>query len=141
MIREQVLLPPHRRPMGQPAAAVTPPPGSAPTPPERRRLVGLTPGLAPNGLEAGVITRLLEGDPRDPLAASLLDTLASLTAEALQQAPNGAEGSTPAEVRGVAARIATGLAVALLESDLADRITARLAEEAPFAEGWRSCPE
>jgi hypothetical protein len=141
MIREQVLLPPHRRPMGQPAAAVTPPPEPGPTPPERRRLVGLTPGLAPNGLEAGVITRLLEGDPLDPLAASLLDTLASLTAEALQQAPNGAEGSTPAEVRGVAARIATGLAVALLESDLADRITARLAEEAPFAEGWRSCPE
>jgi hypothetical protein len=29
----------------------------------------------------------------------------------------------------------------LLESDLAERITARLAEEAPFAEGWRSCPE
>jgi hypothetical protein len=108
----------------------------------RPRLVGLTPALAPNGLEAGVITRLLEGDPQaDSLGDSLLDTLAILTAEALHQAPNGAAGSTPAEVRGLAARIATGLAVALLESDLAERITVRLAEEAPFAEGWRSCPE
>ena len=89
-----------------------------------------------------MITRLLEGDPlADGVAASLLDILATLTAEALLQAPNGAAGSTPDEVRGVAARIATGLAVALLESDLAERITARLAEEAPFAEGWRSCPE
>jgi hypothetical protein len=94
--------------------------------------------MPPSGLEAGVIAHLLEGDR---LAASLLETLATRTAEALLQAPNGAAGSSPAEVRGVAARIATGLAVALLESDLADRITARLAEEAPFAEGWRSCPE
>jgi len=138
MIREHVLLGPHRRPTGLTPAAVTPAPGLGPTPPERPRLVGLTPGMPPSGLEAGVIARLLEGDP---LAASLLDTLATLTAAALQQAPNGASGSTPADVRGVAARIATGLAVALLESDLADRITARLAEEAPFAEGWRSCPE
>jgi len=138
MIREHVLLGPHRRPTGLSAAAVTPAPGLGPPPPERPRLVGLTPGMPPSGLEAGVIARLLEGDP---LAASLLDTLATLTAAALQQAPNGAAGSTPADVRGVAARIATGLAVALLESDLADRITARLAEEAPFAEGWRSCPE
>ena len=141
MIREHVLLGPHRRPTGQAAAAVTPPPGPGPTPPERPRLVGLTPGLPPSGLEAGVIARLLDGDPRDPLAASLLDTLAILTAEALQAAPNGAAGSTADEVRGVAARIATCLAVTLLESDLAERITARLAEEAPFAEGWRSCPE
>jgi|GEM_PF-1780837 hypothetical protein len=138
MIREHVLLGPHRRPTGQAAAVVTPPPAPGPTPPERPRLVGLTPGIPPSGLEAGVIAHLLEGDP---LAASLLDTLATLAATALQQAPNGAAGSTPAEVRGVAARIATGLAVALLESDLADRITARLVEEAPFAEGWRSCPE
>jgi len=89
-----------------------------------------------------VITRLLEGDPLPHgVGDSLLDTLATLTAEALLQAPNGAAGSTPDEVRGVAARIATSLAVALLESDLAERITARLAEEAPFAQGWRSCPE
>ena len=138
MIREHVLLGPHRRPTGQAAAAVTAAPGQGPTPAGRPRLVALTPGMPASGLEAGVIARLLEGDP---LAASLLDTLATLTAEALQEAPNGAAGSTPAEVRGVAARIATGLAVALLESNLADRITARLAEEAPFAEGWRSCPE
>ena len=138
MVREHVLLPPHRRPTGQAAAGVTAPPGQGPTPPERPRLVGLTPGMPPSGLEAGVIARLLEGDR---LTASLLETLATRTAEALLQAPNGAAGSSPAELRGVAARIATGLAVALLESDLADRITARLAEEAPFAEGWRSCPE
>jgi di/tricarboxylate transporter len=41
----------------------------------------------------------------------------------------------------VLAGAGSGLAVALLESDLAERITARLAHEAPFAEGWRSCPE
>ena len=75
------------------------------------------------------------------ISAGFSHTLAILTVEALQAAPNGATGSTAAEVRGVAARIATGLAVTLLESDLAERITSRLAEEAPFAEGWRSCPE
>jgi hypothetical protein len=84
-----------------------------------------------------VIAALLQVDRP---GGSLLDTLAGLTAEALQQAPL-APGVSPVEVRGVAARLATGLAVALLESDLADRITARLAEEAPFADGWRSCPE
>ena len=45
-----------------------------------------------------MIARLLE---EDALGDSLLDTLATLTAEALQEAPNGAAGSTPAEVRGV----------------------------------------
>ena len=134
MIREQVLSGPHHRPVA--------PMGSAPqgngTSPERPRLVAHTPGVTPGGLEASVIARLLEGERP---GESLLDTLASLTAAALQEGPNGAAGSTPAEVRGVAARIATGLAVALLESDLADRIAAQLAEEAPFAEGWRSCPE
>lgn len=79
----------------------------------------------------------------DLAAGPLLDTIAALSAEALQQAPLAAAPPSPAELRSTAARIATGLAVAvaLLESDLADRIAARLAEKAPFAEGWRSCPE
>ena len=139
MIREHVLPVPLRRSLGP---VVSTPQAEGATPPARPRLVALTPGVPPGGLEAGVIARLLEGDPlADPLGDSLLDTLSTLTAEALQEAPNGAAGSTPAEVRGVAARIATGRAVALLESDLAERITARLAQEAPVAEGWRSCPE
>ena len=135
MIREQVLHGTHRRPPGQAAAA---PQGPGPISASRSRLVALTPGAGPGRVEARIIADLVQGDLP---AGSLLDTLATLTANALQEAPNGGAGSTPAEVRGVAARIATGLAVALLESDLAERITARLAEEAPFAEGWRSCPE
>lgn len=135
MIREHLLPGPHRRPL---ASVVSAPQGAATTQPVRPRLVALTPGNRHGGLEAGVIARLLEEKgPGD----SLLDSVARLTAEALQQAPLTSTESTPSEVRGVAARIATGLAVALLESDLADRITARLAQEAPFAEGWRSCPE
>jgi hypothetical protein len=130
MIREHALPLPLRRSLGP---VVSTPQANGASPPARPRLVALTAGIPSGGLEAAVIARLLEGDP--------LGTLAILTAEALQAAPNGAAGSTAAEVRGVAARIATGLAVTLLESDLAERITARLAEEAPFAEGWRSCPE
>ncbi len=76
------------------------------------------------------------------VGSSLLDAIADRTASALQQsAAVGAAIPGPEEVRGVAARLATGLAVALLQSDLADRIAARLEAEAPFAEGWRSCPE
>jgi hypothetical protein len=41
----------------------------------------------------------------------------------------------------VAARVAAGLAVALMESDLSERIAAELAERSAFAEGWRACPE
>ena len=33
------------------------------------------------------------------------------------------------------------LAVALMESDLAERVALLLAEDLPFAEGWRACPE
>ena len=135
MIREHVLPVPLPRSLG-PVVSTQEAHGA--TPPARPRLVALSPVVPSGGLEAAVIARLLEGGP---LGDSLLDTLAILTAEALQAAPNGAAGSTADEVRGVAARIATGLAVTLLESDLAERITARLAEEAPFAEGWRSCPE
>jgi hypothetical protein len=87
-------------------------------------------------LEATVLEGLLHGEL---VGASLLDAIAERTASALQQSPAVAQG--PAELRGVAARLATGLAVALLQSDLADRIAARLEAEAPFADGWRSCPE
>jgi hypothetical protein len=72
----------------------------------------------------------------------LLDDLATLCAEALRQAPwEGGEAEETLAVRGVAARVAAGLAVALMESDLAERIHARLAEHTAFAEGWRACPE
>ena len=138
MIREPVLPGTHRRPTGQAAAAVPFLQGPVPAPSSRPRLVELHPGGSSAGVEAAVLAQLVQ---QDLPAGSLLDTLARLTAEALQQAPNSVEAFTPSEVRGVAARIATGLAVALLESDLSERITARLAQEAPFAEGWRSCPE
>jgi hypothetical protein len=90
-------------------------------------------------VEASVLEGLLHGEL---VGSSLLDAIADRTASALQQsAAVGAAIPGPEEVRGVAARLATGLAVALLQSDLADRIAARLEAEAPFAEGWRSCPE
>lgn len=93
---------------------------------------------ATTGVEAEVLEGLLGGDlPTGPL----LEAIADLTASALQQGASVGVGIAPAEVRGVAARVATGLAVALLQSDLAERISARLAAEAPFADGWRSCPE
>lgn len=135
MIREPTLLGPHRRPTGPAVAA---PPGPAATPPARPRLVALNSAASAGGVESLVIARVLNGEGA---RSALLDTLATLTAGALQEAPNAWTGATPAELRGVAARIATGLAVALLESDLAERIASRLAQEAPFAEGWRSCPE
>ena len=100
--------------------------------------MALNSAASAGGVESLVIARVLNGEGA---RSALLDTLATLTAGALQEAPNAWTGATPAELRGVAARIATGLAVALLESDLAERIASRLAQEAPFAEGWRSCPE
>jgi hypothetical protein len=71
----------------------------------------------------------------------LLDDLATLSAEALRQLPGEGTGPDAVRLRGVAARVAAGLAVALMESDLADRIAAELAERSAFAEGWRACPE
>lgn len=113
MIREPALLTPHRRPPGPGAAA----PGEG-------------------GLEQAVVASLLEGGAGEP---ALVDTIAELAARALQAAPEAAAAAP--EVRALAARIATGLAVALLQSDLGERISARLADQAPFAEGWLSCPE
>ena len=71
----------------------------------------------------------------------LLDDLATLSAEAMRQHPWPDAGPQASQVRGIAARVAAGLAVALMESDLAERITARLAERSAFADGWRACPE
>jgi hypothetical protein len=71
----------------------------------------------------------------------LLDDLASLCAEAMRQQSWGEASPDPASLRGVADRVAAGLAVALMESDLPERIAAALAERSAFAEGWRACPE
>ncbi|MFM9102975.1 MAG: hypothetical protein ACKOPS_17280, partial [Cyanobium sp.] len=90
------------------------------------------------GLEREVIEGLLRGDLPGGL---LLEAIADHCAAALQRSPEAAVGVSAAELRGLAARVSTGLAVALLQSDLSERIAARLAAEAPFAEGWRSCPE
>jgi hypothetical protein len=101
----------------------------------RRKLPHLLP--QPGALERvdGVVVGALmdQGD--------LLDDLATLCAEALRQAPWEAAEAEASAVRGVAARVAAGLAVALMESDLAERIAAKLAERSAFAEGWRACPE
>jgi hypothetical protein len=81
----------------------------------------------------------------------LLADLARLCAEALRRSA-GAGAATEAEtvgvadtdkaaVKGLTTRVAASLAVALLESDLAERVETLLVEEAPFAEGWRACPE
>lgn len=72
----------------------------------------------------------------------LVQKIAALTCEALRRTtPPGGEAPSAALVKGVAARVAAGLAVALMESDLAERIAAQLAERSAFAEGWRACPE
>jgi hypothetical protein len=71
----------------------------------------------------------------------LLDDLAILCAEALRQTAWEGAGPDGRAIRGVAARVAAGLAVALMESDLPERISDKLAERSPFAEGWRACPE
>ncbi|MEB3254977.1 MAG: hypothetical protein VKJ05_01185 [Synechococcaceae cyanobacterium] len=99
----------------------------------RRKLPHLLPA-AHDRVDAVVVAALVgQGD--------LLDDLASLSAEALRPLPWGEPGPDPAVLRGVAARVAAGLAVALMESDLAERIAAALVERSAFAEGWRACPE
>lgn len=101
----------------------------------RRKLPHLLP--VPAGfdrVDAVVVSALVgQGD--------LLDDLATLSAEALRQLPWPETGPDAASLRGVAARVAAGLAVALMESDLSERIAAQLAERSAFAEGWRACPE
>ena len=101
----------------------------------RRKLPHLLP--VPAGLERvdAVVVAALVGQ------GELLEDLASLSAEALRQLPWPEAGPDGPQVRGVAARVAAGLAVALMESDLAERIATRLAERSAFADGWRACPE
>jgi len=101
----------------------------------RRKLPPLLTPPAPPGqelLDELVVTTLLGH-------GELLADLARLCAEALRRSA-GAEVDRAA-VRGLTTRVAASLAVALLESDLAERVEALLTEEAPFAEGWRACPE
>lgn len=126
MLRELPLPGPQHRPAAPPVVlAAARACAAAPSP------------LPSGGIEAEVLETLLGSDlPAGPL----LDAIASRAAAALQEQAAGLP-IAPAELRGVAARIATGLAVALLQSDLNERIAARLAAEAPFADGWRSCPE
>lgn len=101
----------------------------------RRKLPHLLP--VPGALDRvdGVVVGALvdQGD--------LLDDLATLSAEALRQFSWQDAGPDAAVLRGVAARVAAGLAVALMESDLAERVAEKLMERSPFAEGWRACPE
>ena len=99
----------------------------------RRKLPHLlpTPG-APDGLDRVVVTTLLGH-------GEVLHDLARLCADALRR--SGGPEVESAVVRGLTTRVAAGLAVALMESDLPERVEGLLAEEAPFAEGWRACPE
>lgn len=132
MLREQRLPAPTLRlaPSGSPLVAL--PSASV------RPCQAVPTGEASGGVEKAVIDVLLRGELPGGL---LLDAMADQCAAALQQSPEAAAGLSAAELRGLAARVATGLAVALLQSDLNERIAARLAAEAPFADGWRSCPE
>jgi hypothetical protein len=131
MLLEQPLSGPQRRPGGPGAPLVLVPAAAS-----RPRVVAPTPETG--AVEAAVLDGLLHGELVGP---SLLEAIAERTACALQRNAAGGDAPSAEQVRGVAARVATGLAVALLQSDLADRIAARLEAEAPFAEGWRSCPE
>jgi hypothetical protein len=136
MLSEHSQVRPRRRLTLQPAPTRTLAPA---TPLPLRPRPGATLSAASNAsVEATVLEILLKSEAN---GAGLLDVIASHTAEALQQTPQAEACPTAAELRGIAARIATGLAVALLESDLPERIGDRLAAEAPFSEGWRSCPE
>ena len=69
----------------------------------------------------------------------LLADLARLCAEALRRSSD--TEVERAAVRDLTTRVAASLAVALLESDLSERVESLLAEDAPFAEGWLACPE
>jgi hypothetical protein len=103
-----------------------------------RKLPHLLPAAAdPAALDRLVVSTLLAH-------GELMGDLARLCADALRRggaiAPDDAELEAGV-VTGLTTRVAASLAVALMESDLAERVRALLAEEAPFAEGWRACPE
>ncbi|MEB3331572.1 MAG: hypothetical protein VKI83_03650 [Synechococcaceae cyanobacterium] len=103
----------------------------------RRKLPHLlAPPSGQVGLDRVVVATLLAH-------GELLNDLARLCADALRRSGAGEldNGSESAVVKGLSTRVAASLAVALMQSDLPERVTALLAEEAPFAEGWRACPE
>lgn len=94
-----------------------------------------TPPIAEDAVDAAVVRALLH-------QTDLLQDIAALTGEALRRLNTaGGDGPSPALVKGVAARVAAGLAVGLMESDLVPRIERCLEAGQPFAESWRSCPE
>lgn len=97
----------------------------------RRKLPALLPTPA-DALDGAVVTALIGH-------GELLSDLARLCADVLRRR-SGQEVEATA-VRGLTTRVAASLAVALLESDLEERVELLLAQEAPFAEGWRACPE
>jgi len=98
----------------------------------RRKLPHLLSASDPEGLDRIVVATLLDH-------GELLSDLSRLCADALRR--TGGSELDPALVKGLTTRVAASLAVALLESDLDQRVAALMAQEAPFADGWRACPE
>ena len=98
----------------------------------RRKLPHLLAASDPAGLDRLVVETLLAH-------GELLVDLSRLCADALRR--TGGSELDPALVRGLTTRVAASLAVALMESDLDERVAAQMAQEAPFAEGWLACPE
>jgi hypothetical protein len=98
----------------------------------RRKLPHLLAASDPSGLDRLVVDTLLGH-------GELLSDLARLCADALRR--TGGSALDPALVKGLTTRVAASLAVGLMESDLDARVAELMAEEAPFAEGWRACPE
>lgn len=98
----------------------------------RRKLPHVLAAADPAGLDHLVVETLLGH-------GELLSDLARLCADALRR--TGGSDLDPALVKGLTTRVAAGLAVALMESDLDARVAAQMAQDAPFAEGWRACPE
>ncbi len=98
----------------------------------RRKLPHLLASSDPEGLDHVVVDTLLAH-------GELLSDLARLCADALRR--TGGSERDPALIKGLTTRVAASLAVALMESDLDERVAALMAQEAPFADGWRACPE
>ena len=104
----------------------------------RRKLPHLLAAAAdPTALDRVVVSTLVAH-------GEMLNDLAGLCADALRRScGTGIQAAEleDAVVKGLTTRVAASLAVALMESDLAERVRLRLVEETPFAEGWRACPE
>lgn len=98
----------------------------------RRKLPHLLASADPESLDRLVVGTLLRH-------GELLGDLARLCADALCR--TGGSERDPALIKGLTTRVAASLAVALMESDLDERVAELMAQEAPFAEGWRACPE